>query len=95
MKLPVKTRILEWAIIEDREFYPQEVADVLKKEYPGEKQARVASIENTLEMYTKVGMMDSVNVDMDENNELKVSYRITSDGKNAVKYIPGHGNKYF
>lgn len=95
MKLPVKTRILEWAILEDKEFYPQEVVEILNDEYPGERQTNVKNVENTLEMYTKVGLMDSVSIDMDDKNELKVSYRITQDGKNTIKYIPGHGNKYF
>lgn len=95
MKLPVKTRILEWAILEDKEFYPQEVVEILNNEYSGERQTNVKNVENTLEMYTKVGLMDSVSIDMDDKNELKVSYRITQDGKNTIKYIPGHGNKYF
>lgn len=95
MKLPVKTRILEWAILEDKEFYPQEVVEILNNEYPGERQTNIKNVENTLEMYTKVGLMDSVSIDMDDKNELKVSYRITQDGKNTIKYIPGHGNKYF
>jgi hypothetical protein len=95
MKLPVKTRILEYAILKDGPFTAEEVSETLSKEYNGEKSTKPDNIGKQLDTYCRVGFIKSADVDFDNNNKLSVKYIITEAGKTNLKYIPGHGNKYF
>ena len=90
MKLPIKTRILE----KDGPFTSKELSEVLKVEYNNEKTTTIKEIEKQLDMYCRVGFLDDEKVDL-EGDQLIVTYRITETGKNSLKYIPGHGNKWF
>lgn len=95
MKLPVKTRILEWAILKDGPFTAEELSQCLKEEYNGERSTTVKNIEKQLDTYCRVGFIKSEDVDFDENEQLSVKYIVTEAGKSNLKYMPGHGNKYF
>jgi DNA-binding PadR family transcriptional regulator len=96
MKLPVKTRILEWAILADRPFTAKDLSKELQKEYRGERTASEKNIEKQLDAYGRVGFVKVEDLGFFENTEdLKITYRITEAGKNELKYIPGHGNRYF
>ena len=44
MKLPIKTRILEYAIENDKPFTAEEISGVMKKEYEGEKTSCTANM---------------------------------------------------
>ncbi len=90
MKLPIKTRILEYAIENDKPFTAEEISGVMKKEYEGEKTSCTANIERLLNTYCGVGVMDAVDVVFGERDELVVTYRVTEFGKKYEKYIPGH-----
>ncbi len=94
MKLPIKTRILEYAIEKNDIFTAQELSKVLKEEYNGEKTTSVKNIEKQLDMYSRVAFLETKDVYL-EDDELVVAYRITKIGKDSLKYIPGHGNKAF
>ena len=95
MKLPIKTRILEWAIEKNAPFTTKDVASYLSKEYPGERTTTAKQIDKQLEMFSRVGMMKAVDVALDEADKLQVTYQITKTGRETEKYIPGHGNKVF
>ena len=95
MKLPIKTRILEWAIERDDAFDARELSEILQVEYNGERTTTVEKIEQQLDMYCRVNFMEAADTRLDENNELLVTYKITDIGKKSVKYIPSHGNKLF
>lgn len=92
--LPIKTRILEWCIENDRPVSSAEVAAVLEKEYPGEYTAKPQSIEKQMDLYCKLGFMKPVDI-KDNEGEMEVIYQVTASGKSEIKYIPGHGNKLF
>ncbi len=94
MKLPIKTRILEYAVEKDAPFTAQELSEVLKSEYNNEKTTSVKNIEKQLDMYNRVGFLSVKDIEK-KDGELVVSYQITNSGKDSVKYIPGHGNKIF
>lgn len=94
MKLPIKTRILEYAIEKDAPFTGQELSKILAPEYNNEKTTSVKNIEKQLDMYNRVAFLDVKDVD-EKDGELIVTYQITNSGKKALKYIPGHGNKAF
>lgn len=90
MKLPIKTRILEYAIEHDKLFTAKEISDVMIQEYNGEKTSRIKNVEKLLNTYCGVGVMDAVDVVFGENNELVATYKMTDFGKKYEKYIPGH-----
>ncbi len=94
MKLPIKTRILEYAVEKDAPFTAQELSEVLKSEYNNEKTTSVKNVEKQLDMYNRVGFLSVKDIEK-KDGELVVSYQITNSGKDSVKYIPGHGNKIF
>ena len=88
--IPIKTRMLELAIEWEKPFTAKEMAEVLKKEYNGERTTDVKEVDKQLEMYVRVDMLKSTNVEIDENDELVVWYQITDIGKEGAKYIPAH-----
>ncbi len=94
MKLPIKTRILEYAVEKDAPFTGLEVSEALKKEYNGERTTSVKNIEKQLDMYNRVAFLDVKDVKL-ADGELIVTYQITEEGKKSAKYIPGHGNRLF
>jgi len=95
MKLPIKTRILDWAITKDGPFTAKEMADELCEEYNHERTTTVRNIEKQIDTYCRVGFIEATNADFDDHDELVVTYNITEAGKKESKYLPGHGNKLF
>ena len=93
-KLPIKTRVIEWCILNDRPVCAHELADILASEYPGEKSAGVKKIDNILDCYCRVGFMKPVGLDEKDGDE-GVQYQVTEAGKAELPYVPGHGNKAF
>ena len=92
--LPIKTRVLEWCILNDRPICARELTAILQKEYPGEAHVNEKRIDNTLDCYCRVGFMEPASLNNELGEDL-VEYRITEAGKEELKYIPGHGNKAF
>lgn len=90
MKLPIKARILEYAIEQKKPFTASEIAEALQTEYPGEKTSSQKKIEKTLNTYCGVGVLRTTDIQFDENQELIVWYEVTDFGKGYEKMIPGH-----
>lgn len=88
MKLPIKTRILELAIEWDHPFTAEDMQKILAKEYDGERTTALKEVDKQLEMYSRVAMMKVVDVAMNSQNELQVTYVVTGAGKDSKKYIP-------
>ena len=84
MKLPIKTRILEYAVEKDAPFTAQELSEVLKSEYNNEKTTSVKNVEKQLDMYNRVGFLSVKDIEK-KDGELVVSYQITNSGKDSVK----------
>ena len=95
MKLPIKTRILEYVITKDDLLTAQELSETLKKEYGKERTTSIKNIEKQLDMYARVGFLKEQDVHFDENKNVVVTYKVTEAGKKNIKYIPGHGNAIF
>ena len=94
VKLPIKTRVIEWCILNDRSICAKELADILAAEYPNEKSASVKKIDNIMDCYCRVGFMKPTGLTT-QYGEPYVEYQITAAGKDELKFIPGHGNKAF
>ncbi len=93
-KLPIKTRILEYFIENDRPISAEELTEVLSSEYVNERHASFKHIENQILCYCRVGMLKPVGIDEKRGSEC-LTYQVTDYGKKEIVYIPGHGNKLF
>ena len=91
-KLPIKARVLEYLAEKDCPVSGREMAEALKDEYPGEKTASEAKLEQTMLCYCRVGFVEPAEILMDGDEEL-LQFRITDLGKEEIVYVPGHGNK--
>lgn len=87
MKLPLKTRILEYAIDCNTEFILQDVLDTLGPEYKGERLFNARQVEEYVDSYLGVGFLDSADMELDSKGGLLIRYKITDYGKERKKYI--------
>ena len=92
-KLPLKVRILEYAIEKDAPFTIDELVEKLGPEYKGERFANYHFMEKLVRLNTGVNTMEDSKVWYDENGELKAEYVITDFGKSYERLIPGHKKK--
>lgn len=93
MTLPLKTRILEYAILAEEPFTAEGLTEILKKEYPGERFCNEKHIDETIGSYCGVNFIEPAKLELKENNELYVEYRATETGKKYINRIPGHFDK--
>lgn len=89
MKLPLKTRILQYTIEKNQPFKIGELTEAMSKEYPGERFCNKKHIELLILSFCGVAMMKPCNYEYDENGELDVTYELTDFGREKIKYIPG------
>ena len=87
MKLPLKTRILKYAIDCNTEFTLQNVLDDLKPEYEGERLYNPRQVEEYVDSYLGVGFFDAAKMELDSSGQLLINYIITDYGKERKKYI--------
>lgn len=90
MKLPIKTRILEYALDQNEPFTIEDVASVLKDEYKGERTSSVKNIEKIINTYCGVGVLRAAYVELKNSKDLFIKYEITDFGRTYEKMIPGH-----
>ena len=93
MTLPLKTRILEYAIMAKEPVTAEQVTDALKEEYKGERFCNLKNIENLIDSYCGVGAMKAAEVGFNEQGDLQVTYQVTSTGYSYEHLIPGHERK--
>lgn len=87
MKLPLKTRILQYAIQKDDTFKLEDVMRDLAAEYPHERIFNEKQISEYLESFIGVGFLGAVEMKFNENGELSFVYQITDYGKSRQKYM--------
>lgn len=92
--LPIKARVLEYYILNDRPISVEELSEALEEEYQGEKIVNVNNLERIILCYCRVGMLKPVGVDALRRPE-SLAYQVTESGKKELEFIPGHGNKLF
>ena len=91
-KLPIKARILEYFVENDRPVSAEELSEELSKEYVNERTTKVSYIERQILCYCRVGMLRPVGMDETRGAEC-LTYQVTDYGKKEIVFIPGHGNK--
>lgn len=88
MKLPVKLRVLDYAIHREGAFSAEEAAEVIGSEYKGEKTASLKNIEKIIRTYCGIGVLKAADIDLDEEGQLKITYEVTSAGRACENMIP-------
>lgn len=90
MKLPLKVRMLEYAIEKDAPFTIEEVLHKISPEYPGERFVNYKFMEKLIRLFLGVNVFEAASMELDQKGELLVEYKITDFGKTYLKRIPGH-----
>ena len=88
MKLPIKLRVMDYAIHKDGSFSAEEAAREIGHEYPGEKTVSVKNIEKIIRVYCGIGMLKASDIDLDAEDNLKIAYEVTSAGRACESMIP-------
>lgn len=87
MKLPLKTRILDYAIKQNDIITIDGIMKELEDEYGGEPQFTRERVEEYLDSFLGINFLQPANLEFDENGVLKVYYKITDYGKSREKYF--------
>ena len=85
MILPLKTRMLEYALEKDGTFTIENLMEDLGNEYGDRRDFRLKRIEEYLMAYCGVGILE-----FKETEDGNVGFFVTDYGKENEKYIPGH-----
>jgi hypothetical protein len=84
--MPVKFRVVQ-AICHNENITNQGILEILKAEYPLDRSVGEKCVEDYLLTLTAVGIIDQTSVIIDNNNKLKLCYKITDYGTGLMKYI--------
>lgn len=87
MKLPIKTRILQYAIQKNGEFTMADAYQDLKAEYPGERFFNPKTVEDYIESFLGVGFLDATRTEFDQQGNLVIYCKATDYGKSREKYM--------
>ena len=90
MQLPLKTRILQYALKKDAAFNLEDVYRDLKDEYKGEALFSKEQLDSYLDALLVVGFLKKTNVELAEDGSLLVTYIISDYGKSREKYLKGY-----
>ena len=88
MQLPLKTRILQYAIERGTEFSLNDVMKDLKKEYEGERIFNKKQIEEYFQYFVGVEFFTANRYDFDADGEIVTYCRVTDYGRQRSKYLP-------
>jgi saccharopine dehydrogenase-like NADP-dependent oxidoreductase len=88
MKLPLKTRMLEYAVKSEGSFTVNDMIRDLKKEYDGEKIFRRKQVEEYFDALLGVGFFKDESLEFDDEDNLIVRCNVTDYGRLRARYIP-------
>lgn len=85
--LPVRTAVLKY-LYDHQQGDVNEIMKALKSLYGTEKQfTKARFIDHAMSLEAN-GMINEIGYDLDENNELRIRYKINDDGINTIrKYV--------
>jgi len=87
MKLPLKTRILKYAIDLNKDFVVDDVMSALAPEYDGERIFSRKQVEEYVDSYLGVGFLEAESTEFNAEGELVVHCKVTDYGKSRKKYL--------
>ena len=87
MQLPIKTRILQYAIQLDDEFTAADAYRKLKDEYPSDRLFTMKTVEDYIDSLLGVGFLDATRTEFDGSGSLVIHGKVTGYGKSRAKYM--------
>lgn len=87
MQLPLKTRILQYAMQRNITFDKKDVMGDLRDEYKGESLFSSKQIEAYLDELLVVGFLQKEAVSYDTDGSLLITYKISEYGMTRRKYV--------
>lgn len=85
-QIPVKFRVAQ-LIFQKEGISNEEVFQVLKQEYPGDRYVHEKGVLEYLQSLKAVGLIELTNASLDQNGKLTQCYKITGYGASRMKYI--------
>lgn len=87
MTLPLKLRILQYAMDKKESVTVDEIMKALASEYGNERQFNVKRVTDYLDTFLGVQFMKADKVEFDKDNNLVIHYIVTEYGLSRKKYI--------
>lgn len=87
MKLPLKTRILQYAIELGQPFTAEDAYAALVPEYQNERLFIRKTVSEYLDSFLGVSFLKADELSFDERGELVIRYLVTDYGKTRQKYM--------
>jgi len=85
--LPLKARILQYIVENDRPLVINDVMIDLASEYRGERQFNRKRIQIYIDSFLAVSFLDVVNLEYDEYENLEITFKISDYGLTRRKYL--------
>lgn len=86
--LPLRFRILQLLSTKTQPVAVEDIMKDLESDYGGEKQFKKKAMTGHLVAMKALQLVESVDIDIDANDELYQTYRITEFGTGRLKYLP-------
>ena len=91
MQLPIKTRMLQYALELDGSFTRYDVENALREEYPDKREFNLKTIDDYLNQLMVVGFITREKVEFENDKDLLITFRATEYGQTRYKYVKGKG----
>ncbi len=91
MQLPIKTRILQYALEKGEPFTKYDIERDLKKEYPNERLFSLKTIDDYLNQLMVVGFISKEKIEFEKDGDLLITFKATAYGQTRYKYVKGKG----
>lgn len=89
MQLPIKTRILQYALEKGEPFTKYDIQKDLGSEYPDERLFSLTTIDDYLNQLLVVGFIGKEKIEMEDQGDLLITFKATAYGQTRYKYVKG------
>ena len=84
-QLPLKTRILQYALQQDGSFTVNQILDGVKAEYAGEKCCNAKLVDEYFQSFIGIGFFEQTDLQFDEKGELVTYCKATDYARERCK----------
>ncbi|MCH1981918.1 hypothetical protein MCG98_04955 [Ruminococcus sp. OA3] len=87
MQLPLKTRILQYALLKEEDFTVDDIMKGIENEYKGERLFNKKLIEEYFQSFVGIGFFEESRLEFDNNGELITYCKATDYAKDRCKML--------
>ena len=87
MQLPLKTRILQYALLTEEDFTVDDIMKGIENEYKGERLFNKKLIEEYFQSFVGIGFFEESRLEFDNNGELITYCKTTDYAKDRCKML--------